>query len=247
MATIPPINSSSEAWVSAAEAVARVMKIIPSKPMAWEWLWHSALRSKINIKPGRQRLILLDDKVSGDPDVVLWSGDGMAFWPTPECHNAPCLDVLSIYAYPHDDGCELYWYCDSDDLNRVLNDDGSCLAGVEVEKGLRCQLASFDVCFSNRDLRYWCGETDEALRSSPPDEKRGRERHIGRPRAIDWDGVLIHLIGIADRDGLLGVSQSEIVRMIADWFVSKGREPPGDTMLKNYARRIKDELTGSSA
>jgi hypothetical protein len=60
----------------------------------------------------------------------------------------------------------------------------------------------------------------------------------GRPRKHDWEGALLHLIAVANHDGLALENQTEIRNIISDWFIQRTGEMPADSAVKAMARRV---------
>lgn len=66
----------------------------------------------------------------------------------------------------------------------------------------------------------------------------------GRPRKKGMEEALIHLIGIShsNGDGLIGLSQADISRMIANYFADNGIDEPAKSTIEDRAKQIFDVL-----
>src|SRR5215204_3770925 len=79
---------------------------------------------------------------------------------------------------------------------------------------------------------------------SPGGQKRGGP---GRRRHHDWDGVLLYLIGEAERNEIAPDpdahgAQADVANMMADWFAAQGSPVPVSSQLQTMAKRVLEHI-----
>ncbi|QKR99200.1 hypothetical protein F9288_05695 [Sphingomonas sp. CL5.1] len=81
--------------------------------------------------------------------------------------------------------------------------------------------------------------------SSESSKKRGGGRH----RTWDWDGALLHLAAVAhlNPDGLLRnngnePNQSDIGKILGDWFFAQHDNSPHDSQLRAYGQKFQEAV-----
>ncbi|NOW44534.1 hypothetical protein FHW96_000676 [Novosphingobium sp. SG751A] len=76
-------------------------------------------------------------------------------------------------------------------------------------------------------------------------------RKVGKPREWDWDGALLHLAALShgSNDGLFrqdgsDPNQSDIARILSNWFIDQTDDSPSDSQLRAYGARFWQALDG---
>ena len=70
-----------------------------------------------------------------------------------------------------------------------------------------------------------------------PSEEKPQKRAGGRPAKWDWDGAVAHLLTVANSLDGLPSQQSEIERLVAEWFMANYDEQPVESTIRERVQR----------
>jgi hypothetical protein len=121
------------------------------------------------------------------------------------------------------------------DLGETETPSASPVSGPLLKR-LNNAPAAADIGQSAENASIEAGKTHPAR---PP--ASNTKRQGGRPRKHDWDGAVIHIIRIADTDGL-PTQRSELTDMICEWFLSNYGLEPASSQVSGLVSRIYSDL-----
>lgn len=87
-------------------------------------------------------------------------------------------------------------------------------------------------------------DVDAIAPLQPNSEKPVR---TGRSTKYDWTAAMVHLVGVAELDGLVSDPQAhgalaDVEKRIANWFSENSTEQPSEAAIRPYARQVLDAI-----